>query len=740
MEKKNEIVAYVENMGTLLLGILLFGLPLVFTTVTTDPFILPKQILLGVISLVVLLLLSARMIADGKVTVRRTPFDLPVLLFAIVTLISSIIAINQIDAITNYVPLLFAIIAFYLITNVIKEKGALLFASSALVAGGVVVSVLAILSYAKMYALPFAIAKTQTFSPLSSPMDQAIYLALLLPIAIAFATPLFRVKSPKEVKGKAMFFGVAAVILVAGLGLTVYELFTIQKPILLPFETGFQTAFASISQDNGRVFQGFLFGSGFGSFVVDFTRFKPATFNLNPNLWSLTFLHSSSGVLEMLATIGFLGVAAFAFIIVKVISAGKYVLSHSKRAEDATTIAKGMFLSLALLLVLSFLLPITFVPQTLLFLLLGLSAAAVGIFAEDEVYDIELTLVALKKVFNPGVLGHPFGSPEASKKEEKTFSKMMPITFFVFVLLFVGGISFLSVRYVAADMLFQSSLVAAQQNNGLKTYTDESNAINMFPWRDSFYRIYSQTNIALANSLAAAQPQGTSPSAQVQQTITTLIQQSISAGRNATTLAPLSTYNWQNLSSVYRALIGFGQDADRFAILTQQQAIALDPNNPQLYVNLGGIYYQLGQWDNAQRQFQIATNLKPDFANAYYNLGHALEQKGDLPNALTAYQTVKSLITADAKGTKQIDGEIATLQKKIGSSAEQTSTTQPTQGSTNSPAGEQEPLGISEPQNKLPDQKNQVKIPEPSVAPASQRGEPVTPTTTTSPTPSQPTQ
>ena len=78
MEKKNEIVAYVENMGTLLLGILLFGLPLVFTMVTTDPFVLPKQILLGFISLVTLLLLSVRMIADGKVTLRKTPFDLPI--------------------------------------------------------------------------------------------------------------------------------------------------------------------------------------------------------------------------------------------------------------------------------------------------------------------------------------------------------------------------------------------------------------------------------------------------------------------------------------------------------------------------------------------------------------------------------------------------------------------------------------------------------------------------------------
>lgn len=69
------------------------------------------------------------------------------------------------------------------------------------------------------------------------------------------------------------------------------------------------------------------------------------------------------------------------------------------------------------------------------------------------------------------------------------------------------------------------------------------------------------------------------------------------------------------------------KDAERFAILTNQQAISIDPNNPQQYLNLGSIYYQLGQWDNAVHQFQIAITLKNDLSNAYYNLGHALEQK-----------------------------------------------------------------------------------------------------------------
>jgi len=156
-----------------------------------------------------------------------------------------------------------------------------------------------------------------------------------------------------------------------------------------------------------------------------------------------------------------------------------------------------------------------------------------------------------------------------------------------------------------------------------------------------------------------------SPSAQTQQTIYNLIQQSINAGRAATTISPQTALNWQNLSSIYRSLIGFGKNADSFAVLTNQQAIALDPNNPQEYINLGGIYYQLNLLDKAIEQFQIATNLKPDFANGYYNLAHSYEQKGDLKTALTYLQTVQTLVKNDKTNADKVASEIKDLELGI---------------------------------------------------------------------------
>lgn len=708
--KTNEISSYLENICLLLLGVLFFAFPLVITPSTTDIFMLPKQIALGAVFLLTLLLFGAKMISDGAVRLRRTPFDLPVLLFAIFTLLSALFSLNRYDSLIAFVPLLFSVLTYFVIVNFARNKDSLLFLVYALIGAASVISLLSILSFFKIYVLPFPFTKIQTFSPLGSILDQTIYLAVITALIGFFVLPIIKkgeqVFQKNELNESTIALIAGFILVLGGLIVTLYELFTLQKPILLPLETGFQTAFAAISQDPGRTIQGLLLGSGIGTYATDFTRFKQAAFNANQDLWSLTFFRSSNFVLELLATAGVLGVASFILLIVKII---KYNPLSKAIKENP------IFASLLLLIVLSFIFPLSFVNQAVLFLLIGLFASYEALKSHHKFYDIELNLVAFKKGIIASSPLDSNGQPLESvvKQDSMTNTKILPVFFFLIFAAFVGMISFYAVRFVSSDIIFQNSLVAAAANNGIQTYNDQTNAIRIFPYRDAYHRIYSQTNLALANSLAASQPKDSSPSAQVQQTIFTLIQQSINSARNATAISPLSVANWQNLASIYRGLIGFGQNAENFSILTSQQAIILDPNNPREYIDLGGIYYQLGQWDNAQRQFQIAVNLKPDFANAYYNLGHALEQKQDYQNALIQYQAVKTLIANDKEALKKIDAEIEVLQKKIGAALnaanqEQSQTPQTT-------ATAQPPLGLSTPSTQLPEQKKPVEIPAPTV-------------------------
>lgn len=698
MEQKKELGLYIQNISLFLLGILLMAFPVIFTTITTNPMVLPKQILLGGVAGILLLLQAVKMFAEKSVKLRRTSFDIPILLLALFAFLSSLIAINKADALTTFIPYFFAILGFFLITNIIKDKNSLLFLMSSLIIGSVLLSISAILSFFKIYILPFPGTHVQTFTPLGSLLEQEIYLILVLAISFYYLYRLLKSKTEKDITTpdatakpllssqeltKAISFGAASFVILMGIIVTTYALFKLDKPFLLPVETGFQTAVSTITFDSGRVAQSFLLGSGFGTYAVDFSRWKQVSFNQNANLWNLTFFRSSNFALELLATTGVLGLCAFIFLLIRAIKELR-VSSRNK-----------MLISVIILLLTSILLPLNFTSQTLFFVILGLFAANQGLInkAQNRFFDIELQIVTFRK----GLIA--METPQA--RNEK--SLILPSITGAIILVIIGTIGYFSIPYISSDLTFQKSLIAASQNNGSLTYQLQAQAISTFPHRDGFYRVFSQTNLALANSLASQQPAGSTPNQAIQQNITQLIQQSINAARAAATVAPQTYLNWQNLSSVYRGLIGFGQNAESFAIATAQQAINLDPSNPQEYIILGGIYYQLQQWDNAQAQFQQAILLKPDYANSHYNLGHTLEQKGDSQNALAQYQAVRTLVANDKASLDQIDKEIAALQNK-------TQTAQETAVNAN------QPLNINQPEAQLPPQNPPVKIPAPPTA------------------------
>lgn len=704
---KKEISLYLENISLFVIGAFLVLLPILFLASTTDAFVLPKQIALSVAIGLFSLFFAVKTVSEGKLKIRTSPFDVAIVAMMVIGFLSAIFARNRFDALIAYVPFFFIGILYFAIINLVKREKQLLFVLSCLTAGGVISSFVTILSFMKIYPLPLPYTQVPFFTTFGSLLDQATYLALVLPITgyfvYAFSTSLRPGKSVNahtpfqsaahEKKNSLPMIGFSAafVVMAISLGITIYMLITTQKPLILPVETGIQVGFAAISQDSGNVIKSIFLGSGFGTFLTDFTRFKPAAFNANETLWSFVFFRSSSFVLELLATTGLLGLGAFLYLVFRIFKSG------------------SLFIPLVVAVVAAFLLPFSFTLMTLFFILLAIFAVVLihgnpGKFAESEFY-----LVALKK----GLFAlKPEGERVSLNDTEKRYSRILPIAFFLLVLAVVGLPLYYAGRMVVSDLTFQRSLVAASKNNGLETYNLQNAAIQIFPYRDIYHRSFSQTNIALANSLASSQAQNkdASPSAQLQQNITTLIQQSINEGRTAVAISPATSFNWNNLSSIYRSLIGFGQNADQFAVQMAQQAIALDPSNPQQYVELGGLFYQLKAYDEAIRQFQIAISLKDDYANAYYNLGHALESKGDFKNAVAAYQVVQNLVEKDKENVKKIKAEIQALNAKIASGDTGEAT-----AATATPSAE---LNVNDrPENALPERDPQLRIPGPSESP-----------------------
>lgn len=712
---KKEISIYLENISLFVIGAFLLIFPLLFLDKTTDAFVLPKQIALGITVGLFGLFFAVKTVSEGKLKIRTSPFDIAIGIFILVALLSAIFSANRYDALIAFVPLFFVGVLYFAIVNLVKREKQLLFVLSSITLGAVLSSLLTILSFVGLYPLPLEYTQVKFFTTFGSLLDQAIYLALILPITGYFIYAFYQTyktgrnsesalvegsNGNRRTKTPLIGFSIAFVFIAIALAITLYMLMTTQKPLILPFQTGIQTGFAAISQDT-NVIKSIFLGSGFGTYLTDFTRFKPASYNADPTLWSFIFFRSSSFVLELLATTGLLGFGAFLFLVFRIFRSGR------------------PFLPLVVAVIAAFVLPFSFTLLTLFFVLLAIFAVVLIHDKPEKFSESEFYLVTLKR----GLFAlRPEGERVNLNESERRYSRILPIAFFILALVVIGIPLVYAGRYVASDLTFQRSLIAASQNNGLETYNLQNSAIQMFPYRDIYHRSFSQTNIALANSLASSQAgSDASPSAQLQQNITTLIQQSISEARAAVAISPLTAFNWNNLSSIYRSLIGFGENADRFTVTTAQQAIALDPNNPQQYLDLGGVYFQLGLYDEAIRQFQIAINLKPDYANAYYNLGHALEEKGDLQNALVVYQNVRNLVAEDKENVKKISAEIDALNKKIASgdtgSRTATESAEPT-----------DELNVNDrPETALPERDPEVEIPGPNDTPTPTPSRRVTP-------------
>jgi tetratricopeptide (TPR) repeat protein len=257
------------------------------------------------------------------------------------------------------------------------------------------------------------------------------------------------------------------------------------------------------------------------------------------------------------------------------------------------------------------------------------------------------------------------GATEANPHILKRIAILTPA---VLLIVSSGVVLYFSGRAYAAEVAFKQSLDAAAKNDGLATYNAQRQTLMLNPFSPRYHRAYAATNLALANSLASNKDL----TEQDKQNIAQLIQQAIREAKIAVTLEPNNTANWENLTLVYRSLINAAEGADQWTIAALSQAILSDPVNPALRVDLGGIYYALGRYDQAIRLFQQAAELKPDYANAFYNLSHAYLMKKEIVLAYDNMRQTLSLTPADSADYAKAKGELEELAKQLPKTEAQT--------------------------------------------------------------------
>jgi len=74
-----------------------------------------------------------------------------------------------------------------------------------------------------------------------------------------------------------------------------------------------------------------------------------------------------------------------------------------------------------------------------------------------------------------------------------------------------------------------------------------------------------------------------------------------------------------------------------------RKAIALSPNDPEIYLNLGILYAQQQQWHDAIKCYQKSLKLQPNFAEGYRKLATALTQVGQQQEAVEYWYRAYSI-------------------------------------------------------------------------------------------------
>jgi tetratricopeptide (TPR) repeat protein len=460
--------------------------------------------------------------------------------------------------------------------------------------------------------------------------------------------------------------------------------------ILLPKLAGWSIAIDSFKTSA-------IFGTGPGSFLSVFTQFKPLFLN-RLDSWALNFGISSNEYLHLMTTLGLAGIATIGLLI-----AGLFKLAKREPGTRITANQLAVHSALAATALLGLFVPFSPLIWITLAGYLILTTTLAKAKSSPKIKDVILTINAITVV-----------DPDAPTPVAVTDrSNLMP---WILAVPISAGLIFLTLlasRAYAAEYIFKKSLDAARENRGGETYNLQIAALQKNPNLDRYRLAYSNTNFALANALAG-QKELTD---QDKQTISQLIQQAIREAKLATQLNPQRANNWRNLANLYRNLVNFADGADQFAIASYIRAIQLDPANPLLRVELGGLFYGLQRYDEAINNFQQSVQLKPDYANGYYNLSAAYKANNKILEAYQAMQQVVALLEPGSEDAQKAQQELADLKAQLPPPAQTSATEAETKRGGTLSAPEKPPAAPKDLQGAIEVEEPEIPNPSPTPTP-----------------------
>lgn len=644
---------------------IVFTLPLLFLPITQEFFATNKLFFLAFGVLILLLLSTAEFVIERKIIWKKTPLDTGLILIIIASSLSLLFSSpNKIQAVFNlnfgYLMIVsLVVLSFYLLRNFDSQNKTTLF--NLLNLSGIILAFLTIILFFQPFKninLPqyWQFLKNPLFSPVGSPADLGVFLGFLLVLNLASLLT----KAQKNDSGISSYLS----LILAFISL-ILTLFTIFKPAqntllqlqqnlaLPPFRLGWYGAVETLKNPLTAVF-----GVGIDNYASIFTRVKDLEYNQS-SLWQInSFSLSRSTILHIFSEAGLFGVLTLIFIVYS-------TLKNLFGKKDDLWEKLKTHLPIAYTIVVLLLFP----PSLMIFFLFfyALSIADINTSVEEKSH-------------------HSFD-----------FSSLLPfyLTFALFCVSFIAASFILLGRAYLAEYYFKKSFDSFVKNDGKGLYDNQRQTVILNPYLEKYRISFAQTNMLIANNIASKAQSSKNPQSPLppeasakgglpaeasakagqqsqlsdsdRQTIAQAIQAAIAEAKAAVQLNPQKATNWDSLATIYRNILGVAQGADAWTVSAYQRAIILDPQNPLYRLNLGGVYYQLANYDEASKLFEQTVGLKPDWSNGHYNLAWASFRKKDYQKAVAEMQNALSLLDAkrNKDDYKKAQSELEEFKKKL---------------------------------------------------------------------------
>lgn len=611
---RESVVVFVNWAIEVLVLLVLVLLPIFALNSSVSVLGYPKVFLLAALVLVLVLLWGVKAFFRRRFSFTQTVFDLPLLLLLIATLLSVWFSVDPVGSLIgewgvwhwSLVSLLGSIGLYYLIVSNFHQASQVQRALAALLAGGAVVALTAVVGYVLDFG---TVGSAQSLTSFLASINYNLVGGARSLILFALALLPFAVRGLLQAYARRQWPGVAlhalySIIFVAAVVLWLAPFLPgVEARVPTGPSLGLRDSWvASLSALRDHPF----FGSGPGTFFSNFTQYRSLSLNASEK-WGLRFVKPVNEYFEILATLGLLGVAAFLLLIWR-------VLRLVMRPEGVSAVY----------------------PLATVMILVGWLGVASNLVTAFLFFVVLALWMVEEKIQQTGVT------------EEKILGFVAARVFLVLAAVLLLGGGFVLVQDFRSNLAFARALRLIGQNaSGREIYRAQQQALQLNPYRDVYRRAYSQTNLALAQAVMANR-QG-QPTQQEQEDVLALTRQAIREARLITEqLGPMDVRNWEVRGQVYESLVGQVEGAEDWAIQAYQRAISLDPTNPNLRVQLGGIYLRQQRYDLAEQSFRQAVQLKPDLANAHFNLAVTLREKDEIEAAKQEFLLTERLLDESA--------------------------------------------------------------------------------------------